>query len=1032
MKYTELHCHSNFSFLSGASHPEALVQQAYQLGYEALALTDANGLYGIVRFSQAAIEKNIRPIFGSEITLDNGHHLLLLIKNSAGYANLCSLISDAKLRSKKDETKITKESLASHRDGLIALSGCSLGEIPSAILKKDLPTAQRVASEYKELFGKDNFYLEMQHHNLPDHHTLCEQLSRLGQELDIKTVATNNVHYATKKARMLQDILTCIRNHTTLDKANGLLYPNAERYLKPPDKMIRRFSHYPEAIENSVAIAERCLFSLDNLPTTLPDFPVPDSETVHSYLRKLTYEGAKNRYRDLTSEIVKQLEHELTIIEKLNLSGYFLIVWDIARFCKTNGILSQGRGSAANSAVCYCLEITAVDPIKLDLLFERFVSENRKEPPDIDIDIANNRREEVIQYVYNKYGRNHAAMVCEVISYRGRSATRDVGKALGFSLEEVNLLAKRLDHYSDTEEMAERLKEINFKADSRRVGLLVELCKQIRRFPRHLGIHVGGMIVTKKPLTHVVPVENATMPDRSVIQWDKDDAADAGLVKIDLLGLGMLSLIDIAFKLIKKNHGLDIDPARLSYDDPEVYRLLSSADTVGVFQVESRAQMNCLPRHKPNCFYDLVIEVALIRPGPIQGDMVHPYLRRRNGEEEVTYPHPKLEPILKKTLGIPLFQEQGMKVAVTAADFTLSEADELRRAMGHKRSREKMDALSEKLIKGMMRNGITLEAAERIYTQLAAFADFGFAESHAASFALLVYVSAYLKLYYPPEFYCSILNSQPMGFYSPSSIVYEMRRKRVKLGHVDVLRSGWDCTVEGDSVRLGYRYIKGLGQSSGERIETAKNERPFNSIKDFVFRTGLNQTELTRIAQADGFECFGVARREAVWQVLSLLRQSPDELQVETQETGLTLLPSMTIGDTLVSDFKSMGLSPGPHPIQLIRDKLLKQGVVKSEDLKLCPSGRPVKVAGLVVIRQRPVTAKGFLFITLEDETGFSNIVVKPQMTSRYRKEVTHSKALIVHGVLEKKDGVINVIGFQFTPFLIDESDIAVQSRDFR
>ncbi|UCE25251.1 MAG: error-prone DNA polymerase, partial [Candidatus Zixiibacteriota bacterium] len=819
MKYVELHCHSNFSFLSGASHPETLVEQAHQLGYEALALTDNNGLYGIVRFNQAALEKGIKPIFGSEITLENDHHLLLLIKNDTGYANLCQLISDAKLTSKKTETKITKASLASLSEGLIALSGCPEGEIPSAILKKDFKQAQRLTAGYTELFGKDNFYLEIQHHNLPLHETLVEGLTRLGQQLKIPVVATNNVHYATPDARMLQDVLTCIKNHTNVDNANDLLYPNAERYLKPIDRIVTRFSHYPQAVENSVQIAEKCRFLFENLPTSLPDFPVPEGQTVHGYLRELTYEGARHRYDSLTEKVIRQLEHELKIINKLNLSGYFLIVRDIARFCKENGILCQGRGSAANSAVCFCLEITAVDPIKLDLLFERFVSEIRKEPPDIDIDIANNRREEVIQYVYNKYGRQHAAMVCEVITYRGRSATRDVGKALGFSLDEVDRLAKHLDHYSDAGEMAERLKEINFKADSKRVKLLIDLCRRIKRFPRHLGIHVGGMIITKRPLTQVTPVENATMPDRSVIQWDKDDAADAGMVKIDLLGLGMLSLIDIAFKLIKEHRGLDIDPARLSYDDPKVYQMLSSADTVGVFQVESRAQMNALPRHRPRCFYDLVIEVALIRPGPIQGDMVHPYLRRRNGEEEVVYPHPSLEPILKKTLGVPLFQEQGMKVAVTAAGFSASEADELRRAMGHKRSREKMEALSDKLIRGMVKNGITLEQAEKVFMQLSAFADFGFAESHAASFALLVYVSAFLKLYYPPEFYCALLNSQPMGFYTPATIIYEMRRKGVKVGSVDVSRSQWDCTVEGDSVRLGYRYVKSLGENAGDKIE---------------------------------------------------------------------------------------------------------------------------------------------------------------------------------------------------------------------
>ncbi|UCD64260.1 MAG: error-prone DNA polymerase [Candidatus Zixiibacteriota bacterium] len=1032
MKYVELHCHSNFSFLSGASHPEVLVKQAHQLGYEALALTDSNGLYGIVRFNQAAIEKGVKPIFGSEITLENGHHLLLLIKDETGYGNLCQLISDARLESKKTETKIPQTGVACFNSGLIALSGCTNGAIPSAILKGDWPQARRVAAEYRELFGRENFYLELQHHNLPIHQTLIEGFIRLGRELHLDVVATNNVHYATVEGRKLQDVLTCIGNHTTLDEAGGLLYPNAERYLKSPGEMLRRFSNSPEAIENSAVIAGRCRFSFDNLQTSLPDFPVPDGETDASYLRKLTYDGARRRYGELTEKVIRQLEHELAIIERLNLSGYFLIVWDIARFCKANGILCQGRGSAANSAVCFCLEITAVDPIKLDLLFERFMSENRREPPDIDIDIANNRREEAIQYVYNKYGRRHAAMVCEVITYRGRSAVRDVGKALGFSLEEVDKLAKHLDHFSNAEEIEERLQEINFKSGSKRVRLLVELCRQIKKFPRHLGIHVGGMIITKRPLTRVVPVENSTMPERSVIQWDKDDAADAGLVKIDLLGLGMLSLIDMAFKLVEKHRGVHIDPARLSYDDPKVYELLSTADTVGVFQVESRAQMNTLPRHRPRCFYDLVIEVALIRPGPIQGDMVHPYLRRRNGEEQVTYPHPSLEPILKKTLGVPLFQEQGMKVAVAAAGFSPSEADELRRAMGHKRSREKMAALSDKLIMGMVKNGIRFEAAERIFNQLAAFADFGFAESHAASFALLVYVSAFLKLYYPQEFYCALLNAQPMGFYTPSTILYEMQRRGVRTAHVDVCRSEWDCTVEDGFIRLGFRYIKSFGDNIKSRIEAAKKERAFVSIQDFVFRTGLNKTELTQLARADGFKCFGFTRREGLWEVLSVLSRSPDELPVSAEETGQKLLRATTLGEDLVSDFKSMGLSPGPHPMELVRERLDKEGIARCADLKLHPVTRPVKVAGVVVIRQRPMTAKGFIFLTLEDETGFSNIVIKPNLASRFRKAVSHSKALIVTGRLEKKDGVINVIGREFIPFTINNENLGPKSRDFR
>ncbi|MCB2229071.1 error-prone DNA polymerase [bacterium] len=1030
--YIELHCHSNFSFLDGADHPEALIVQAARLGYPALALTDHNGLYGVVRFHQAAKAAGIKAIIGSELTLENDRHLIVLVENEQGYANLSQMLSEAQLAGKKGEAKISYAMLERYHTGLIALSGCVNGEIPSLVIHGRRGEAAARARYYQNLFGRERFYLELQHHNLPVHEFLCTRLAELGQELDIPLVATNDVHYAVPDGRRLGDVLACIKYHTTLDEAGEILYPNAERYLKSADVMIRKFERFPGAIANTVRIAERCAFSMDSLQPDLPDFEVPSGETVFSYLRKLTYAGARSRYARLNDKVVRQLQHELRIIRKLDFAGYFLIVWDIARFCRENGILSQGRGSAANSAVCYCLGITAVDPIRLELLFERFLSEHRREPPDIDIDIANNRREEVIQYVYNKYGRRHASMVCEVISYRGRSAVRDVGKALGFSPSEVNRLSKHLDSYSPADEIKGRLQEAGINLNDRRVGLLIELCAQIRKFPRHLGIHVGGMIITKTPLSQLVPVENATMPDRSVIQWDKDDAEDMGLVKIDLLGLGMLSLIDLAFRLIEKHHGLTIDPAKLTYDDPKVYELLCTADTVGVFQVESRAQMNTLPRHRPDCFYDLVVEVALIRPGPIQGDMVHPYLRRRNGEEPVTYPHPKLKKILERTLGVPLFQEQGMQVAVAAAGFTPSQADELRRAMGHKRSRERMEDLSTKLIAGMVARGIDEESAWRIFHQLAAFADFGFTESHAASFALLVYVSAYLKVYFPAEFYCSLLNAQPMGFYTPSTIVYEAQRRGVEILGVDVSRSVWDCTIENGAVRLGFRYVKSLGPAAQEIIEEALEAGAFRSIEDFVFRTELDRDALEQIAMIGGFDCFGTTRRQALWKVLSLINRSAEELQISFIEDGDRRLSPMETLERLAADFKGMSLSNGPHPMTLIRDRLRRKRVFSAGELSGLPNNKLTIVAGVVVIRQRPMTAKGFVFITLEDETGFSNIVVKPNVMKRFRRIIIFSRALIVRGTLEKKDGVINVIGHQFYPLEFERREVQVKSRDFR
>ncbi len=1030
--YAELHCHSNFSFLDGASHPEDLIARAAELGYPAMAITDHSGFYGIVRFAQAAKEQGVRPIFGAEVTLDNGHHLILLARNRQGYTNLSQLLTAAQLDNKKGEARLSFALLREQTEGLIALSGCIAGEIPSLILQNELQQARRLAASYRELLGPENFYLELQHHKLPVHERLCEQLAALGRKLGIPIVATNNVHYALPDQRRLQDILTCIKHHVTLDNARAFLYPNAQRYLKSPRQMTRLFAAYPEAIPNSLAIASRCDFTLDRLATSLPDFPVPAGHTVDSYLRHLTYEGARGRYGDFAEPVTRQLEHELRMIAKRELGGYFLIVWDIARFCTEHGILCQGRGSAANSAVCYCLGITAVDPIKLKLLFERFISEERKEPPDIDIDIANNRREEVIQYVYAKYGRAHAAMVCEVISYRGRSAVREVGKALGFSLPEVDRLAKLLDHFSETKELQERLREEGLNLDNRRVQLLIELTRQIYRFPRHLGIHVGGMIVTKRPLGEIVPLENASMPGRSVIQWDKDDCGDVGMVKIDLLGLGMLSLIDIALTLVREHRGITIDPAKLSYDDPRVYDLLCSADTVGVFQVESRAQMNTLPRHKPRRFYDLVVEVALIRPGPIQGDMVHPYLRRRNGEEEVTYPHPKLRPILERTLGIPLFQEQGMQVAVAAAGFTPSQADELRRAMGHKRSKEKMDALQMRLIQGMIDNGIDKDAAFRIFLQLAAFADFGFAESHAASFALLVYVSAFLKVYYPQEFYCSLLNAQPMGFYTPSTIVYEAKRRGHRFLSIDIAKSRWDCTIEGSDIRLGFRYIKSLGDTAKEKIESALRDGPFVSVEDFVFRTALPQSSLEQLALVGAFRSFGLNRRQALWATLSLAGRSADELSIPQEETGGSLLPAMLVHERLAADFKGMALSAGPHPMTLIRPTLAQRRVLSAADLTQLSDKSAVTVAGMIVIRQRPMTAKGFMFLTMEDETGFINVVIKPKLVQSCRKAVVYSPCLLVKGLLERQDGVLNVIGHTFTPLRFAANATTIKSRDFR
>lgn len=1029
MDYVELHCKSNFSFLEGANHPEELANQAATIGYRSLALTDTNGVYGAVRFAEAAKLSGIHPIFGSEVILENNKRLVLLAATRTGYSNLSLLLANSLQNYPKGEARVAFSQIRRYSEGLIALSGTMLYE---SVLSEDNATSESVTNQLREVFGSDNLFLELYHHQLPQHEKYCRGLISHADKCNVRLVATNDVYYRTPDDRRVQDVLTCIRNGVSLDNATGLLYPNNERYLKPGSLMISKFADIPAAIANTTEIAERCQFALKDLSTVLPDFPVPNGESSSSYLRKLVYDGAKRRCGELSEVVRKQLDHELTIIDHLNLSGYFLIVWDICRFCRERGILCQGRGSAANSAVCYSLEITAVDPIKLELLFERFLSEERREPPDIDIDIASDRREEAIQYVYAKYGRDHAAMVCNVICYRRRSAVREVAKTLGLSASDIDKLAKCLDHFTnDLKETEVRFAEQGIDLSDKRIRLLIELSRRLQGFPRHLGIHCGGMIVTKTPLAEIVPVENATMPNRTVIQWDKDDSADMGLVKIDLLGLGMLTLIDLALKLILQHRGETIDISKISYSDSKVYDLLCSADTLGVFQVESRAQMNTLPRMKPRCFYDLVVEVAIIRPGPIQGKMVHPYLRRRNGEEPVSYLHPSLEPALKRTLGIPLFQEQGIRVAMTAAGFSPAQADSLRRSIGHRQSKERIAALKESLIVGMGRNGIDATTAGQIYNQLAAFADFGFAESHAASFALLVYVSAWLKVYYPLEFYCSLLNAQPMGFYTPASIVYEALRKGVAVNNVCITKSNSDCTIEGNAIRLGLSYVLSLGSVAAERILIERTNSPFLTLKDFVLRTALSKHQVEQLAQVGAFDCFGVSRREALWQVLSLVRQSGYELELVSASIGSELLPAMRPIDIVQSDIFGLSLSTGPHPMALVRDLLKKERVMSSQDLRGAPDRSSVCACGMVVIRQRPLTAKGFVFITLEDETGFANIVVKPDLAKRFRRDVIYSNVLYVWGRIERKDGVVNVVGERFRSVAIDANSIRLKSRDF-
>jgi error-prone DNA polymerase len=1109
--YAELHCHSNFSLLDGGSHPEELVECARQLGLCGLALTDRDGLYGAVRFAQAAREAQLPGIIGAELTLEDESHLVLLAETKEGYANLSRLLSRAHLDNERLKPHTSYHNLARYAKGLIALSGCERGSVPQALAAGDFRTARERAAALRDMFGWGSFWIELQRHLVPEDGPRIRALTSIAQELELGIVATGGVHYAVPEHRELADVLACIRLKTALEDAGTRLRPNGEYYLRSPEMMAQLFPEHPRAVTASSVIAQRCMFRLDRLRNEFPDFPLPPGETAFSYLYTLVHEGVRRRYRPVTPEVSKQIAHELAVIQKLDLAGYFLIVWDIVRFAMERGILVQGRGSAANSAVCYALNITSVDPVGLKLLFERFLSEERAELPDIDLDLpSGDQRELIIQYVYQRYGREHSGMVAEVITYRARSAVRDIGKAIGLSLDQVDALAKSLDGYSAAhvgEAAAEahdgiaRHEALGITAHgdltsmsaaevasavaalpavlqvdlaSNTAQRLYDLCRRIDGFPRHLSQHVGGMVITRSPLIEVAPLEKAAMPDRTILCWDKDDCAALGLIKIDLLGLGMLDAIEQSLREIKRVRGVTVDLADLrACDDPAVYDMLCAADTVGLFQVESRAQMATLPRLQPRCFYDVVVEVAIIRPGPIQGDMVHPYIRRRKGLEPVTYPHPKLKPVLERTLGVPLFQEQGMRMAVETAGFTPGQADELRRAMGHKRSREKMNRLHDRLIDGMVRNGITRDIGERLYHMLSAFADYGFPESHAASFALIVYISAYLRKYYAPEFYASLLNAQPMGFYSPESLIADARRHKVPILPPDVNASHYACTSErlpqngavelirpptarfasaassapsaklaggmvpletGDyAVRIGLSQVRGIGEKHKAMLEAQRHKGPYKDLRDFVLRTGLAKDVLESLAAVDAFACFGLTRREALWEVqrmAELPRVGALERDMPIDEPAVAL-PRMHQVEEARADFWGLALSVKYHAMQFYREYLKEQKIHCAADLDALPNRLRTKVAGIVTTRQRPGTAKGFVFTTMEDETGLMNVIIRPDVYQRYRPIARDEPAVIVEGVLQKDSGRINILARRFWKLDLERLTDGLTSRDF-
>ncbi len=947
--------------------------------------------------------------------------------NRRGYRNLCRLLTKMHLRSPKGEGSVCPHDLEEYADGLIALLD-----------------DRRYADRLQAVFGRGNLYLEIQRHFRREQEHANHALIDFARRRRLPLLATNGVRYAKPSGHALYDVLTCLREKTVLDQAGRRLDPHGERYLKSPREMERIFRDLPEAVRHTTELAARLDFTLQDLDYEFPCYPVPEGESQMSYLAQVTDQGARERYRPYHERARRQIEHELRVIEKLNLPGYFLIVWDMICFCRENKILAQGRGSAANSAVCYSLGITAVDPVGMDLLFERFLSEERGEWPDIDIDLpSGEQRERVLQHVYNRYGPRGAGMTANVITYRGKSAVREVGKVLGFPEEMIARLSKRIhsfEYTDDTDKFGNQIREAGFDAAHPRVRHLVRLCLEIQNLPRHLGQHSGGMVICRGDLDAVVPLENARMPGRVVVQWDKDDCADLGIIKVDLLGLGMMAALEESIEIIRSRGG-EIDLARLPPDDPKTYEMIQKADTVGTFQIESRAQMATLPRLKPKCFYDLVVEVAIIRPGPIVGKMVHPYINRRLGREPVTYPHPSLEPILKRTLGVPLFQEQLLRLAMVAADFTGGEAEELRRAMGFKRSSERMHEIEQRLRRGLAANDIHGEAAEQIVRSITSFALYGFPESHAASFALLAYASCYLKAHHPEAFYTALLNCQPMGFYSPAVLVKDAQRHGLRIRPIDVQVSEVTCRVEDPpaveanggvatgaagrpAVRLGFMYVSGLRAEAAEAIVAERRRKPFTSIDDFVRRVKLRKPELDVLAEIGALNSLeqGIDRRAALWQIEKSRRPKgplwENELVTETPVTppstpntshDLSPLTPMTPFERLDADYRGASLTTGPHPMHYLREPMNALGVIPAAALESQPNGRRLRVAGAVITRQRPGTAKGFVFLTLEDETGVSNVIVTPDKFQQWRLLVTGEPFLFVEGDLQKQDGVIHV-----------------------
>ena len=1068
-RYVELHATSAFSFLDGASLPEQLIERAIELAMPAMALLDRNGVYGSARFHSSAKRNDIRAHVGAEVAvssfgsrlsppawLPHQHkseppRLPLLCESREGYQNLCQLITQFKMReTTKKEGAATFHDLEQYASGLVCLTGGDEGPLATALTRGGEAAGRETVERLTHIFGRENVYVELQRHREREEEWRNQAALRIAHSLNLPVIATNGVRYATAYDREILDLFTSIRHHVELDQAGRLLALNSQRHLRPAREMAALFRDVPGAVETSIDLSSRLAFELSDLGYEFPHYPVPDGETMDSFLQKRVAEGVQRRYgpkkdRGLLERARKQVEHELALIAKLRFAGYFLIVWDIIEYCKCNGILIQGRGSAANSAVCYALEITAIDPVGMELLFERFLSDSRGEWPDIDLDLpSEEKREQAIQYVYKRYGELGAAMTANVTTYRQKSAAREVGKALGFDEETLGRLSKLTGQWEwrgKTDTMAHSFQHAGFDIRHPRIAKYLELSMRIQDSPRNLSQHSGGMVISKGRLNSIVPLERATMPGRTVVQWDKEDCADLGIIKVDLLGLGMMAVIKDCLELIPEHYGEKIDLAQLPEDD-EVYRTLQKADTVGMFQVESRAQMASLPRNYPEKFYDLVVQVAIIRPGPIVGQMMHPYMRRRQKKEKVTYPHPSLEPVLKRTLGVPLFQEQLLRMAMTVANFSGAEADELRRAVGMRRSWERMKNLEGKLRAGMTANGIDTATQDNIVQNISSFALYGFPESHAASFALIAYASAYFKVKYLAAFTCAILNNQPMGFYSAAVLVKDAQRHGLRVKPIDVQSSDWPCTVEHESngslsLRMGLGYAKRLRNLSAEALVASRTQDgPFCSTEDLALRVPLlDRKELTLLARIGAMNKIdGIThRRDALWQVERagkmegpLFRQRSEWLRDDSETLPLQ---QMNVEERLVADYAGTGLTTDKHPMYGRRAELRRQGVRTAEELRHCGDGEFVRTAGCVIARQRPGTAKGFIFISIEDETGIANVIVTPDLYDRDRLTVTRSKFLEVEGLLQNQDGVVHVKATRLWELF--PGSLNVQSHDF-